>query len=57
MRMFKGRIRVVYVNASGEANERVTNKYLCTNTIEDAVHYWASRYTLDRIIEVEDITN
>ena len=50
MKMYKATINITYVNAKGEKNKRISNKYMKANTIEEVIKHFG----LDNILEVEE---
>ena len=54
MKMYKATINITYVNAKGEKNKRISNKYMKCENIEIAIKEWANIYSLDNIIKVEE---
>ena len=53
--MYKATINITYVNAKGEKNKRISNKYMKCKSIEIATKQWANIYKLDNIIKVEEV--
>ena len=54
MKMFKATIKITYVNAKGEKNKRISNKYMKCENIEIATKEWANIYKLENIIKIEE---
>ena len=54
MKMYKATINITYVNAKGEKNKRISNKYMKCKSIEIATKEWANIYKLDNIIKIEE---
>lgn len=55
MKMYKATIKINYINSKGEKNKRISNKYIKCENIEIALNEWVKKYSLDKIIKVEEV--